>query len=379
MSVKNEQIFQEFCDNRGLAKGTIDTYRGALQKYSNFTNKTLEELIQEADDEEEASIRMRKRKIRIYLTGFKKWLHEQDYSNAYANQIFNLVRSFYSEFEIELPKNLRRKSRRDKKQETIEDLPTMKDVQKSLEYSSHTYRALTLLMVSSGMSRAEVCSLTFERFYEAVGLLKDFKKPLPDLIEKVKAMDNLIPMWKIRRVKTTKPYFTFSSPQATDAILEYLDQQYRAYEWQPEPQDKLFRHYDIPITEHAVSRQYQRINKKAGLPKSNDKILVRPHALRKLFATTLEKNRVPHLTTRWLMGHSIDGTTSAYFKADPEALKEDYLEVVDQLSTDQVEVKIIRTEAYDELLARIDTLEEDFKLTEHFEFKEHKNLKDKLG
>ena len=356
MSVKNEPIFQEFCDNRGLAQGTIDTYRGALQKYSNYTHKTLEELIQEADDEEEANIRMRKRKIKNYLTGFKKWLSEQDYSSAYANQMYVLVRSFYSEFDIELPKNLRRKSRRDKKKETIEDIPTMDDVKKSLDYSSHTYRALTLLMVSSGMSRAEVCSLTFKHFYEAVGLPKDFKKPLPDLIEKVKSMDNLIPTWKIRRVKTTKPYFTFCSPQATDAILEYLDQQYRAYEWQPEPKDQLFRHYELPITKAAVARQYQRINKKAGLPKSNGKILIRPHSLRKLFATTLEKNRMPHLMTRWLLGHTIDGTTDAYFKADPEALKLEYLDVVNELCTDEVKVMKITTEGYDDVIAKIEDL-----------------------
>ena len=356
MPVKNEKIFQEFCDNRGLAEGTIGNYKVALQRYSNFTNKTLEELIQEADDEEEANIKMRKRKIKLYLFGFKRWLREQEYSDTYTNHLIVLVRSFYSEYDIELPKNLKRKSRRDKKQETIEDLPTMDDVKKSLEYSSHTYMALTLLMVSSGMSRAEVCSLTFENFYKAVGLPKDFKKPLPDLIERVKSMDNLIPIWKIRRVKTSRPYFTFCSPQATNAILEYLGQQYRAYEWQPKPEDQLFRNYELPITRSAVSRQYQRINKIAGFPKVNNKILIRPHSLRKLFATTLEKNRMPHLMIRWLMGHTIDGTTDAYFKADPEALKIEYLNVVNALSTNEVEVTTITTEGYREVKDEIEEL-----------------------
>ncbi|MCE7699097.1 MAG: hypothetical protein K8E24_009860, partial [Methanobacterium paludis] len=235
MSVKNEEIFQEFCDNRGLSFGTSETYRLALQKYSEYTHKSLDELIQEADDEEEDNIRMRKRKIKTYLNGFKQWLHDQEYAQSYSNQTLVLVRSFYSEFDIELPKNLRRKSRRDKKQENFVDLPTMKDVKKSLDYSSPTYKATTLLMVSSGMSRAEICSLTFKHFYEAVGLPKDLMKPIPDLIEKIKNIDNLIPTWKIRRVKTDKPYFTFNSPQATDAILEYLDQHYRAHKWQPKP------------------------------------------------------------------------------------------------------------------------------------------------
>ncbi|MCE7698486.1 MAG: hypothetical protein K8E24_006480 [Methanobacterium paludis] len=105
-----------------------------------------------------------------------------------------------------------------------------------------------------------------------------------------------------------------------------------------------------------MSMQYRRINEKAGFPKVNEVILLRPHSLRKLFATTLEKNRMPHLMTRWLLGHTIDGTTDAYFKADSETLKVEYLEVVDQLSTDQVEVKIIRTEAYDEVITELEKL-----------------------
>lgn len=377
MSVKNEEIFQEFCDNRGLSFGTSETYRLALQKYSEYTSKSLDELIQEADDEEEDNTRMRKRKIKAYLNGFKKWLYDQNYAKSYSNQTLVLVRSFYSEFDIELPKNLRRKSRRDKKQEIFDDLPTMKDVKKSLDYSSPTYKATTLLMVSSGMSRAEICSLTFKNFYEAVGLPKDLMKPIPDLIEKIKDIDNLIPTWKIRRVKTDKPYFTFNSPQATDAILEYLDQHYRAHKWQPKPEDQLFRHHNIPITPTAVSMQYRRINEKAGFPKVNDRILIRPHSLRKLFATTLERNRMPHLMTRWLLGHTIDNTTNAYFKADSETLKVEYIEIVNQLSTDQVEVKIIRNDAYDEVIAKIDGLEEEIFGNKHTNLNENLDLNKK--
>lgn len=49
------------------------------------------------------------------------------------------------------------------------------------------------------------------------------------------------------------------------------------------------------------------------------------------------------LTTKWLMGHNIDDTNSAYFKADPEAVKEDYIKIMDQLVTDRVEIKVINT------------------------------------
>ncbi|OEC86753.1 tyrosine-type recombinase/integrase [Methanobacterium bryantii] len=355
MPVEDESLFIEFCDNRGLSKGSILAYRTSLQKYSDFTNMSLEELIQQAEDEEEEQIRMKRRKIRSYLMDFRKYLNEQKFASNYVSQVISQVRTFYSEYEVELPKKFRRQSRRDKVQETFEDIPTMDDVKKSLDYSSPTYRAITLLCVSSGMSRAEVCSLTFKDFYKAVGLREDLMKTIPDLIEKIKEIDDLIPMWKIHRIKTGKAYFTFNSPETTDAILDYLDQHYRDYAWQPKPEDQLFRQYNKPITPDSVTVQYQRINKRAGFPKINGRVHIRPHSLRKVFATTLEKNRMPHLMSRWMLGHTIEGTTNAYFKADPESIKEEYIEIVDKLSTSKVKVKIIRT-GYDEVQSKLEDM-----------------------
>lgn len=48
-------------------------------------------------------------------------------------------------------------------------------------------------------------------------------------------------------------------------------------------------------------------------------------------------------------GHTIDNTTEAYFKADPESLKEDYISVVNELSTIDFEVKTIESPEFKEL------------------------------
>jgi len=61
--VGNEELFEEFCFDRGIRLATINDYKDALQKYSNFINKTLEELIDEAEKEEKSDIRLRSRKI----------------------------------------------------------------------------------------------------------------------------------------------------------------------------------------------------------------------------------------------------------------------------------------------------------------------------
>ena len=35
------------------------------------------------------------------------------------------------------------------------------------------------------------------------------------------------------------------------------------------------------------------------------------------------------------MGHTLDSTTSAYFKADPQSIKEEYVQVLNHLTTNQ--------------------------------------------
>nr|WP_054858702.1 hypothetical protein [Methanobacterium formicicum] len=41
------------------------------------------------------------------------------------------------------------------------------------------------------------------------------------------------------------------------------------------------------------------------------------------------------------MGHSVDGTTASYFKADPEAVKQEYITILDHITTNKVEIKIV--------------------------------------
>lgn len=59
------------------------------------------------------------------------------------------------------------------------------------------------------------------------------------------------------------------------------------------------------------------INKEHGFRRYNGRYVYLPHGFRRFFASTLERNKIPHLTIRWLMGHLFDSTTGAYFKIDP--------------------------------------------------------------
>lgn len=352
--IEDEKIFKDFCKIRGIRKSTIELYRGNLQKYVNFTGKTLEELIDEADEEEELGSRLRKRKITQYLMDFKEYLDTTDLAESTKDYNIKLVRSFYSEYDIQLPKAFRRKKRSDSTKDILyEDLPTIGDISHLLKYLNATYKSITLLCLSSGMSRSEIASLTFKNFYDAISL-DPYPESMKELLNRLSELNNLVPLWKITRVKTDKAYFTFSSPEALDAIVAYLKEFNRKFkDYDPKHTDAIFRtKFNEPIKTFGISEMYRKANERAGFENVGKYSYITPHALRRVFASTLERNKMPHLMTRWLMGHTLDKTTSAYFKADPMAIKEEYLQVLDQITTDQVEIKIIKTE-YDDIKQRL--------------------------
>jgi integrase len=359
IKIDNEPIFTDFCVNHELKNTSVHLYKYALRKYSNFTNKSLEELIEEAEAEEDSVNRLRKRKINKYLQNFKASLDESDLAESSKKHIIMLVKAFYREFDIELPKSKRRKSRKSTNAGTIADLPTMEEIQLFMEHCSSAYKAIIVTSISSGMSRAEIASLTFKNLFDAISL-KTYPESLREIVDILKNTDSNILFWNVKRIKTGNDYFTFSSPESLDRITIYLEElRYRNPDYKPKLDDKLFRFVpnNKPLSADTIGNTFYYINSHHGFRKVNERYVVRNHNLRKYFATTLEKNKVPHLFTRWMLGHSIDSVTNAYFKPDPEKIKQDYLNVVNELTTNKVEIKVINK--YEEIKHDINAIKED--------------------
>ena len=365
--IENDPDFVDFCQRRNLKKGTIVRYIHSLHLYTKLLNMTLAELIEEAEEEEDKGIRLRLSKLRKHLQYFRQYLNEQGFKPSYIKTTTSCIRAYYAEYEIQLPKTLRTNSRSDRVEILYDDLPTMDNIKHILQYANPAFKAIILLGVSSGMGRAEICSLTFKNLFDAYGF-DPYPETLSELINRVDKMGDIVPIWQIKRIKTDHKYFTFSSPESSDAIKNYLgdlNRKCKRYEENSRkanltftPGTNLFlnRHLD-PISPTLMSLTYQRLNEKAGFNKSNGTLYIRPHILRKVFASTLEKNKMPHLMTRWLMGHNLDNTTSAYFKADPQAVKEEYVTLLDQLTTDKVVIKVVNQ--YEDLNKKLDLKDDE--------------------
>ncbi|WP_321421026.1 site-specific integrase [uncultured Methanobacterium sp.] len=354
--IEKDSLFKEFCSNRELRESSIKSYINGLSKYSDFTNKSLTELIEEAEDEEEEGIRLRKRKINKYLTSFKTELRESGLNQSTEKHMLMLVKAFYREFDIEIPRSKRRKSNKSRNNETIAELPTMEEIQRFMEHCNSVYKAIVVTGLSSGMGLSELSSLTFKHLFDAISF-EQYPETLKELIIRLKANPDTILFWNIKRIKTGNNYFTFSSPESLDRITIYLEELYKKDpDYKPNLEDKLFRSINPnkALAPTAIGATFSYINQSYDYRRVNKRFVVRCHNLRKYFATTLEKNKVPHLTTRWLLGHNTDSLTNAYFKPDPEAIKTDYLKVVNQLTTNNIEIKVINQ--YEDLNQQIDEI-----------------------
>ncbi len=73
-SIKQQTDFLDFCKRRNLKSSTIYRYVIALHKYTDLIDLDVDEMIEEAEEEEDLGLRLRKRKIKKLLINFKECL-----------------------------------------------------------------------------------------------------------------------------------------------------------------------------------------------------------------------------------------------------------------------------------------------------------------
>jgi len=222
---------------------TIDNYSQAIYLFCKFTGKMPKELIEEAENEIRAGIPLRHRRIKRYLTEFANWV-EEEFRKKHGREIapktlkdrLSGVRSFYQTFEIEVPRNKKKINNAEPLPENGE-IPTIDMVKEALSVASVRDRAIVLSMLSSGMGDSEILSIKLGNFIRGRGYdphligrseesirqwISEERKKVSEAIEK----DNLefgVTTLRATRKKTGVEFFTFLTPEATLAVLEYLE------------------------------------------------------------------------------------------------------------------------------------------------------------
>lgn len=294
-----------------------------MQIFTDWVDKTPEELLTEA--EAESKLLMRQRHIKSYLTNFRKYLQDTRAPTTVKGYLTG-VKSFYNLYDIDLPP-LPRLDKKARPMEKNNRVPTKEDLQEVLKVCDPLEKAIVLTGATSGLSANEIVRLK-----------------LSDL----NIDSEFITTLELTREKTGVKFCTFLTPESTKAVLEYLDFRNREgktkrciqHVKQKVTSQNNFvfikRHIPLSYTNsqdeneraldlEALVKIYRGISTKA---RKNTPVgtwnFIRSHTTRKFFNSTLYNAGCQSWAIEFMMGHEQDATRSAYYRPNPEQLKKMY-------------------------------------------------------
>jgi integrase len=271
------------------------------------------------------------------------------------------VISFYKTNAIELPTLPKMKTR---PLEKHNDIPTKEDIQQVLKVCTLIEKAIILVGVSSGLSANEITNLK----------VKDFKKGY-DPITSVTTL-------KLRREKVQYDFITFLSSEASNAVQDYINYRNREVEnCTTKRQEQLYKQrvfndsnflfitHKIPnsflstkndierkLSHAAFMKMYQAITEKAQKEvQKGDWNLIRSHNMRKYFNSALLNAGADIFFVDYLMGHTVDATKTAYFRADSNKLRIQYMKYTPFLTIEK-SIDVSESEDFKRIKSEHETL-----------------------
>jgi integrase len=321
-------LFNDLCKNDKVTnwlievsedEGTRRLYTYHLQYYTEFLHMTPEEIINEAESEIVARVKTRESKLNRHLTLYKEHMRK-NFAPKTVKSRMTAVRSFYQYHDIPLPPKIKKEKRAKPLKENQEE-PTKEDLQEVLRHCDELERCIVLLGASAGLGAQEISRLT----------VRDFERGYDEKTQ--------VTMLRLRREKVDYDFITFLNPEATRAVLEYLEirkrdtkshNKYRTAQLEKQRLTKnsyLLIRRKVPnvylktrdeelrrLTEDAIGEIYNLLSEKSG--KSTPKGqwgLIRSHNIRKYFSNTLLQDGVEKKTIDFWMGHTQDDSDTAYF------------------------------------------------------------------
>ena len=320
-------ILEQFFEERNLSPKTIKQYKTSWKQYCEFHSMTVGELLEEADREEEDGIRMKRRSLKTRLTSFRTYLIESGNSkNSIVNKM-NQIKALYRHFEIELPNlpYLNDKQLKKSVPLTYDDLPTKTIIREAMSFGTQLVRSFIILQVSSGMAKAEVLSLSVGQFLDACDVLDENKSIREMLVGLYRSDELIVPTFKLKRQKVNEYYYTFCTAECVMEITRMLLNERRELTLD----SPLFK-----IGENYINQLYGEINDVLGLGKDeNGYNRFRTHILRKFNATALTtgENAMSEADVDFLQGRSRGKIRETYMKKDPSLLKHRYIKAMNNV------------------------------------------------
>ena len=312
----SNELLDEIHIVRNHSEATKRAYRNAVNKYTAFCGMALEELLEEAEAEEDKGIKWKKRKLKRRLLSYRQYLLDNYCFNT-THLFFYPIIFIYKYYEIEiidLPK-INKKGIKTPEPIQFKDLPDKEIIRKAINIATPTMKPILYFMASSGCARRETLNLTIGDYVKS---LSDYttKTNIYDIINEVGCDCNVVPTFNVLRQKTGKYYTTYCTPEAVNAINLYLlDREDRLTDDRP-----LFK-----IDPFYFNLKFIEMNNKLELGKVGNYNRLRSHMLRKFHASALYNDGMSLDKVNDLQGKAKNKTDASYFMTNPDDLKYEYI------------------------------------------------------
>ena len=347
--LENEPTIKQLFKLLNPSEHTRTNYFTALKHYTEYTGQTPTELIQEAHEDIKAGKLMPERTVFFKIPGFRQFLQgvkSKQYNKPLAQTTLNKyvrdVCSFYNYFYIDTPKLPRSQNKTRTQKDNLKH-SNKDEIRKGAHVANLRDRAIVLCGLSSGMAAQELSSLTLQAFHDGYD------------------EETGITTFDMRRQKVGVDFITFISPEASQAVIKYLEWRDRPparpdnkrdveeYEKRKTtPKSYLFvsskihgdylQSHDEEVrrcTPRMIIKIYSRLRDYAGIKKTNGDSTYhtfRSHNMRKYFVSNLRNNGCDGDLVEYFIGHTLSGSKSAYYEGDPEKLKEMYQKFIPYLT-----------------------------------------------
>ena len=321
----SKELLDKFFHERNIKQNTQKGYMASLIRWFKFTGdryKDLQDNIDHYIKEEDERIPTRDRSIKKEMLGYREsLLNDKGIKSARSvRSYFSKIGTIFRHYGLEIPELPQTKM--DKGYvSNYNDLPTHDMIKTACEQSPIDLKALILFMSSSGSAKAETLSITVGMFLEGCKeYLKDTptKNNIPETIKALSDKHDIVPLIYLRRIKTDKWYYTCCSPEASYMIIESLKIR-KDLKWD----DKLFDY-----TDSLILTKFQEINDNNDWGYVGAYRRFGSHALRKFMASNIG---LPRDQVDSFQGRAKDMIQEAYFKQDPNALKEIYMNAMNRV------------------------------------------------
>lgn len=331
MKLEDDPKVIQFFLERESKPGTKKKYYTHLKHYIQHAGDGLTptELIQEAISEERAGIYIEDRKIQKRFLRLKAWLLEQKWTDISKKTVLSNIKTFYKTLHVhEIPTTTIKVKR--ERQIKVTDLPSQEEVKKAVLRANQKYQAILLTMASSGLMQGDIIQLKLTDFIESfntqAGTHFNGVNDIDQLLL-VAEKKEIIIKWESGRAKNDIEYMTFSSPEATRAIVEYL---------RTDPphgdDDYLFRTKGKQILDRTFNMYIMTLNDWLGIKSSDKYKRIIPKNLRKRFGSILTESGLGYRQIEYMMGHVLPAVQGAYFKLPSEdTMRTAYLKALPHL------------------------------------------------